>query len=51
MENNKTNVWAVIGIIVSIAAVVASITTAILLFEKKRREDEELEEYLDSVIS
>ena len=50
MENNKTNVWAVIGIIVSIAAVVASITTAILLFEKKRR-DEELEEYLDSVIS
>jgi len=42
--------WLLLGVIVSIAAVIASVTTALLLLNKKRREDEELEEYLDCSI-
>lgn len=39
-----------IGLITSVAAVVATITTIFMLHRKKKREDEELEHYLDCSI-
>lgn len=51
MDNRRsTSLWLVLGVIVSIAAVIASVTTALLLLSKKQKEDEELEEYLDCSI-
>lgn len=46
----KPNPWVVLGVIVSVAAVIASITTAVLMLNKKRKDDEELERYLDCSI-
>ena len=48
--DKKTSPWLLIGVIVSLAAVIASITTAFLFFSKKRKDDEELEHYLDCSI-
>lgn len=49
-KNSSVSVWMIIGLIASIAAIVASLTTALIFFEKKKRNDEELEEYLDCCI-
>ena len=46
----KTNVWVVLGVVIAIAAVVASVTTAVLLLNKKRQENEDLENYLECSI-
>ena len=48
--NKRISPWLVLGIIVSIAAVIASVTTALLMLNKKRKDDEELEHYLDCAI-
>ena len=39
-----------IGLITSVAAIVATVTTVCLLHQKKKKEDEELEHYLDCSI-
>ena len=50
MENRRINPWVMIGVIASIAAIIASLTTAVLMLDKKRKDDEELERYLDCSI-
>ena len=39
-----------IGLITSVAAIVATVTTVCLLHKKKKKQDEELEHYLDCSI-
>lgn len=49
-KNDSLNLWTVIGLIATIAAVVASVTTAMIILKKKKKEDEELDYYLDNAI-
>ncbi len=48
----KSNFWKwIIGIISLVAAISAAATAFFIYKEKKRKDDEELEHYLDTVIS
>ena len=49
MKKNNSNTIALLGIILGVIALVATITSALVILQKKR-EDEELERYLEDSI-